>query len=91
MAKRKSGGHKEVEINEVRFKIRKELIERYGSIAKFLQSKEAAKFGGAKIKVYLYDTGPVSFQVIADLAEWLGIGTLNREVMVTRNYKYFLD
>lgn len=90
MAKRIGSSGREVEINAVRSSVRKEIEKRYGSIAKFLHSKDSEKFGGRKIRCYLYDSGAVNFKVIADLAKWLGIGELKRDVIVTRSYKYVL-
>lgn len=83
-------GH-EVDINSVRSSIRKEIEKRYGSVAKFLHSEDSEKFGGRKIRCYLYDSGAINFKVIAALARWLGIGELKRDVIVTRNYKYVLS
>ena len=90
MAKRIGSSGREVEINAVRSSVRKEIEKRYGSIAKFLHSKDSEKFGGRKIRCYLYDSGAINFKVIADLAKWLGIGELKRDVIVTRSYKYVL-
>lgn len=90
MAKRIGSSGREVEINAVRSSVRKEIEKRYGSVAKFLHSKDSEKFGGRKIRCYLYDSGAINFKVIADLAKWLGIGELKRDVIVTRSYKYVL-
>ena len=91
MAKRKCKNSEEVGINDVRTLIRKELEKRYGSIANFLHHNDSAKFGGSKIRCYLYDSGSINFDKIAELSEWLGIGTLTRSVLVTRKYKYVLS
>lgn len=91
MAKRlsKSVGEK-VEFNDVRKKVREAIIEKYGSVMKFLNSDKGKEFGGAKIKVYLYDTGPVNIEVISSLSKFLGIGLLSRKLVVTRSFSYKL-
>lgn len=91
MAKRKNSNGTEVSINDVRASIRSELEKKYGSIAKFMHHKDSEKFGGRKIRCYLYDTGSVNFEVISGLAKWLGLGELKRSVIVTRSYKYVLS
>lgn len=80
-----------VEFNQVRGMIRKEIIERYGGISKFLHSEKGKEFGGLKIKVYLYDTGPVNFDVICGLCKFLGIGDLTRKIVVSRSFSYRLQ
>lgn len=91
MAKRlsKSVGEK-VEFNDVRKKVREAIIEKYGSVMKFLNSDKGKEFGGVKIKVYLYDTGPVNIEVISSLSKFLGIGLLSRKLVVTRSFSYLL-
>ena len=79
-----------VNINVIRTKIRKEIEKRYGGVAKFLKTPECEKFGGRKIRCYLYDTGAINYEVISDLAKFLGIGELKRELVVTRTYSYRL-
>ena len=91
MAKRKNSNGTEVSINDVRASIRSELEKKYGSIAKFMHHKDSEKFGGHKIRCYLYDSGSVNFEVISGLAKWLGLGELKRSVIVTRSYKYILS
>lgn len=91
MAKRKNSNETEVSINDVRASIRSELEKKYGSIAKFMHHKDSEKFGGRKIRCYLYDSGSVNFEVISGLAKWLGLGELKRSVIVTRSYKYVLS
>lgn len=91
MAKRKNSNGTEVSINDVRASIRSELEKKYGSIAKFMHHKDSEKFGGRKIRCYLYDSGSVNFEVISGLAKWLGLGELKRSVIVTRSYKYVLS
>ena len=80
-----------VEFNQVRGMIRKEITERYGGISKFLNSEKGKEFGGIKIKIYLYDTGPVNFEVISGLCKFLGIGELTRKIVVSRCFSYQLD
>ena len=91
MAKRMGTKGREVQINDVRALIRTALDKKYGSVAKFLHSKDSEKFGGRKIRCYLYDSGSVNYEVISNLAKWLGVGELKRSVIVTRSYKYVLS
>lgn len=86
--KRKSIEAEAVDINEIRGKIREEINNRYGSVPEFLDSEAGKKFGGRKIRPYLYDTGAINFNVISDLCKYLGIGTLTRKIVVTRSYNY---
>lgn len=79
-----------VDFNHVRGMVRKELIEKYGSIAKFLHSEKGKEFGGYKMKIYLYDTGPVNFNFISTLCEFLGLGALSRKIVVSRSFIYRL-
>lgn len=79
-----------IEFNQVREMVRKEIIERYGSVAKFLHSEKGEELGGMKIKIYLYDTGPVNFDVISALCKFLGIGDLSRKIVVSRSFSYRL-
>lgn len=79
-----------VEFNKVREMVRKELTERYGGVSKFLNSDKGKEFGGMKIKIYLYDTGPVNYEVISRLCKFLGIGELTRKVVVSRVFSYRL-
>lgn len=80
-----------VEFNQVREMVRKEIIERYGGVSKFLNSEKGKEFGGLKIKIYLYDTGPVNFEVISRLCKFLGLGDFTRKIVVSRNVLYRLD
>lgn len=79
-----------VEFNTVRRMVREELIKRYGGIAKFLHSEKGKEFGGDRIKIYLYDTGPVNFEVISTLCKFLGIGDFTRKIVVSRSFSYRL-
>lgn len=79
-----------VDFNQVRELVRKELTERYGGISKFLNSDKGKEFGGAKVKTYLYDSGPVNFDVICKLCKFLGIGDLSRKIVVSRSFSYRL-
>lgn len=79
-----------IEFNQVRGMIRKEIIKKYGSVAKFLHSEKGEEFGGYKMKIYLYDTGPVNFDFISALCKFLGIGDLTRKIVVSRNFLYRL-
>lgn len=79
-----------IEFNQVREMVRKAIIERYGSIAKFLHSEKGEEFGGYKMKIYLYATGPVNFDFIGALCKFLGIGELSRKIVVSRSFLYRL-
>lgn len=89
MAKVKKDGM-DIEFNQVREMIRKELNERYGGVSKFLHSEKGKEFGGMKSKIYLYDTGPVNYDVISKLCKFLGIGKLSRKIVVSRCFSYRL-
>lgn len=79
-----------VEFNQVREMVRNEIIERYGSVTKFLHSEKGEELGGYKMKIYLYNTGPVNFDFISALCEFLGIGSLSRKIIVSRSFSYRL-
>lgn len=79
-----------IEFNQVREMVRKEIIEKYGSVAKFLHSEKGKELGGYKMKVYLYSTGPVNFDFIGTLCKFLGIGELSRKIVVSRSFSYRL-
>lgn len=80
-----------IELNDVREMVRKSIEEKFGGVAKFLHSEQGKKFGGMKIRPYLYGTGAVSYEVLRKLCEYLGIGILSRKVVVTRSYFYQLS
>lgn len=80
-----------IELNKVRAMIRKKIDERWGSMSAFLRSEESEKFGGSKIRCYLYDTGAVNFKVIASLCEYFGLGTLSRKIIITKVSVYNLE
>lgn len=88
---RKKNNFEDTSINDVKGLIRKALIKRYGSVAKFLHSEDSEKFGGRKIRTYLYDTGPINFETLKSLASWLGIGNLERKIIVTRTFNYRIE
>lgn len=79
-----------IEFNQVRGMVRKEIIEKYGGVAKFLHSEKGKELGGIKMKIYLYDTGPVNFDFISALCKFLGIGDLSRKIVVSRAFSYRL-
>lgn len=80
-----------VGFNEVRGMVRKEIENRYGGVSKFLNSEKGKEFGGMKIKIYLYDTGPVNFDIINKLCRYFGIGELTRKIVVSRAVSYRLS
>lgn len=79
-----------IEFNQVRGMVRKEIIEKYGGVAKFLHSEKGKELGGIKMKIYLYDTGPVNFDFISALCKFLGVGDLSRKIVVSRTFSYRL-
>ena len=79
-----------VEFGKVREMVRMEVIQRYGSVSKFLHSEKGLELGGYKMKIYLYDTGPVNFDFISKLCKFLGIGELTRKIIVSRSFLYRL-
>lgn len=79
-----------IEFNKVRGMVRKEIIERYGGISKFLHSEKGKELGGMKMKIYLYDTGPVNFDFISALCKFFDIGVLSRKIVVSRSFSYRL-
>ena len=79
-----------VEFNKVRQMVRNELVKKYGGISKFLHSEKGKEMGGMKIKIYLFDTGPVNYTVISTLCEYLGLGTLTRKICFVRSVTYRL-
>ena len=82
---------KEITIVELKGLVRKTIIEKYGSVAKFLSSEQGKKIGGKKIRTYLYDTGSVNVDVLNRICTRLGIGNVSKETKVVREVKYFLD
>lgn len=91
MPKGKKIEEKTVEFNNVRKMLRDKIVERYGSVSKFLHSEKGEEFGGMKMKVFLYDTGSVNFNYISKLCKFFGIGELSRKVVVVRTYSYVLN
>lgn len=90
MAKRTKDGVA-VEFNDVREMLRKEIEKKYGGISKFLNSEKGKEFGGMKIKIYLYNTGPVNYEIVNKLCRFFGIGELTRKIVVTRSVSYRLN
>lgn len=89
MAKIKSV-QKEIDFNEARENVRKEIETRYGGVAKFLNTDEGKKLGGMKIRVYLYPTGPRNIKVLNALCTFMGLGEITRKITVIRITKYYL-
>lgn len=90
MAKIMKSAGKAIEFNEVRKLVRGEIEKRFGGVSSFLNSEKGKEFGGMKIKIYLYDTGPVNFEVISKLCKYFGIGELTRKIVVSRSFSYCL-
>lgn len=89
MARKKNSSTEEVDVNEIKEKIRVELDKQYGGVMKFLNSEEGKKLGGIKVRVYLYK-GVVNFDVLNKFCKFLGIGELSRNLVITRTYTYSL-
>ena len=81
---------KQVEITEVKELIRKAIEEKYGSVTTFLNSEQGKKFGGPKIKAYLYNKGSVNFSLMQELCKYFGVGNFSRKIKVIREVKYFI-
>ena len=80
----------EISLNEIKGSIRERIKAQYGSIDKFLRSEDGAKFGGLKIKPYLYPAGSPSYEVLKNLAEFFGVGTISRKLHVVKTTTYFI-
>lgn len=80
----------EIELNEVKELLRSKMIEKYGSVPKFLRSDDGIEFGGLKIKPYLYPAGPVSFETLSRLTKFFGLGVLSRKLHIVRTTTYFI-
>lgn len=78
-------------IDHIKGRLRMEMELKYGGVSKFLRSEDGAKFGGMKIKPYLYSSGAVSFRTLAKLYEFFGIGILTRKVVIKKTYHYYVD
>lgn len=81
----------EIGLDKVRKMVRDEIIKRYGGVREFLRTEQGEKFGGMKIRPYLYDKGAVNFEVLSGLCKYLGIGELSRKIVVSRSYFYRLS
>lgn len=90
MAKRKNEGEV-IELTKVKAMIRERLEKEHGGVAKFLNSPQGKKFGGIKIRSYLYETGATNFDVLSKLSKYLGIGELSRKFVVSRVITYSLN
>lgn len=92
MAKKKSVVEEveEVDFNELRKSIRLKLIKKYGSIPNFLASPKGKELGGMRIRPYLYETGPVNYNITSKLCTFLNFGKLTRNLHVVRTFTYKL-
>ncbi len=81
---------KEIQLDDLKALLRKKIIKQYGSVPKFLRSEDGAKFGGPKIKPYLYPAGATSFEPLRGLAEFFGVGELTKKVVVEKTVTYYL-
>lgn len=77
-------------MDDLRAILRDKMVKRYGGVSKFLRSEDGAKFGGIRIKPYLYSTGATSFEPLKALSEFFGIGTLSKKVIVERKTIYYV-
>ena len=80
----------EISLVDLKKKVREKIIEDYGSVRAFLESPLAQKFGGAKMRCYLYDSGAMSFEVFSSLCKELKLGKLKKRLKVVRSVKYYL-
>lgn len=81
---------KEIQLNDIKATLRKKMIKKYGSVVNFLRSEDGAKFGGLKIRPYLYSTGVTSFEPLKGLTEFFGMGTLTRKVVLEKTTTYYI-
>ena len=82
---------KEIELRDIRAKLRREIESRYGSVTAFVNSEAGKKFGGVKIRPYLYDKGAVNIKVLSDLYQFFGLGQITRQVVVSRKVSYYVE
>jgi hypothetical protein len=82
---------KEITLDEIKSSLRESMNEKYGGVTKFLKSKDGQKFGGMKIKPYLYSGGATSFEPLRDLAKFFGLGTLTRRLVITKKTTYYVS
>lgn len=80
-----------IEITDAKELIRKAIEEKYGSVTKFLNSEQGKKFGGVKIKPYLYSKGSINFSLMQKLCSHFGIGKFTRKIKVIREVNYFIS
>lgn len=80
-----------VEVNELKETIRAKIEANYGGVSKFLRSEDGQKFGGMKIKPYLYNGGPTSIEPLCKLAKFFGLGTITKKVVVSRKVEYYVS
>lgn len=81
---------KEINLDELKAVLRERMVKEYGGVSKFLHSKDGERFGGMKIKPYLYSAGATSFGPLKALAEFFGVGTLSKKVIVERKTIYYV-
>nr|DAO11097.1 MAG TPA: hypothetical protein [Caudoviricetes sp.] len=80
----------EVQIEDVKQQLREAIKERYGSVANFIKHEDSQKYGGVKLRTYLYDKGNNSLVALAPLCQMFEIGSLSKKVEVVRNVRYYL-
>ena len=81
---------KEINLDDLKAVLRERMVREYGGVSKFLHSEDGARFGGMKIKSYLYSAGPTSFGPLKALSEFFGVGILNKKVIVERKTVYYV-
>lgn len=81
---------KTLELTTVKKQIVEKIQKQYGSVDKFLET-DFGKSLGKNVKTYLYPSGAVSFPVLKILSEHLGLGTLDKKLVVTRTITYTLS
>ena len=75
-------------LNEIRPLVRKKVVEKYGSVAQFIKSEDCKKLDIKYIRVFLYNGGPTNSEALSKLCEFLGLGTIKKEIHVERKVTY---
>ena len=79
-----------VELTDLKKEIVEKIQENYGSVDNFLTT-EVGKSLGKNVKTYLYPSGAISFPILSVLCEHFKMGTLSKDVKVTRSIEYSLS
>lgn len=85
---------KEITTTEVKKKLRDEIVERYGSVGKFLNHSDFKNLRLQKqlCRTCLYESGPVSYEVYSKLWAFFQFkGSLSKKTIIKREVKYFVE